>query len=72
MKKNINRNNNRNNNIRTAHNLDSLVFPVVFNVNGIERSARTVEAFEWYMEGYKGTVLVIDAYGKAVKYSKAK
>lgn len=69
MKKNINRNANRHN-IRTAHNLDGLVFPVVFNVNGVERSARTVDAFDWYMEGFNGSVLVIDAYGNAVKYSK--
>lgn len=68
-KNNINRNVNRHN-IRTAHNLDALVFPVVFNVNGVERSVQTVSAFEWYMEGYKGAVLVIDAYGKAVRYIK--
>lgn len=66
-KNNINRNNST---IRTAHNLDALVFPVVFNVNGVERSAQTVDAFEWYMNGCNKTVLVIDAYGKAIKYSK--
>lgn len=68
-KNNVNRNNST---IYTVNNLDTLVFPVTFNVNGVERSARTVDAFNWYMEGCNKTVLVIDAYGNAIKYRKAK